>query len=190
MGRPRIPTEIKKAMGNPGKRKIARQEPDPEYLDDLTAPAWLPDGAKVVWNEYAQKMRNAKVLTVIDVEAFALWCYKVAKHRAAIADLERLGIMVDRAPKDGELAVEKSEKARGAPAQVVNQLFFAESMLFKQVLALEREFGMTPAARTRVQVDPQLTLFPNDDGERAEHGQQPKQPSKGSPYFTGGAAPH
>jgi P27 family predicted phage terminase small subunit len=193
MGRPRLPTADKIARGNPGKRAIDRQEPDPEYLDDLTPPAWMPAAAKAIWIELAPKLRKAKVLTVIDVPALEKLCVTHARWRAAVQDLERIGVMVERAPKDGgdtgKQGESKEKSQAGTGKQVViNQLVFAESMFFKQTLAVEREFGMTPAARTRVHVDPQLTLFGGPDG--ADDGKQ--QPAeKGSTYFTGSSpAPH
>jgi P27 family predicted phage terminase small subunit len=184
MGRPSKPTEQKRIEGNRGKRGLGRNEPDPDYLDDMTPPAWLPDAAKAVWAEYAPKMRKAKVLTVIDVEPFARWCALVVKFKKVHADLERQGVMIERPAKEGEDA----KAAKAAPSHVVNQLVFVESMLQKQLLAVEREFGMTPAARTRVHVDPQLTLF-GDDGKH-QHQQQPGAAKKGEGYFTGGSTAH
>lgn len=177
MGRPRLPTQDKIARGNPGKRKLDRQEPDPDYLDDLDPPAWLPDGAKAVWRELADKMRKAKVLTVIDVPAFEKLCVAHARWRAAVRDLEVRGVMVNRAPKDGAKDAAATEPKVESPPQVINQLVFAESMFFKQAVALEREFGMTPAARTRVTIEPQLTLFPDDAAGK------PEKPGA-SKYFT------
>lgn len=183
MGRPNTPTELKIINGNPGKRPLNKQEPDPEYLDDLTPPTWLPNGAKQVWMQLAPKMRKAKVLTVIDVTAFEKFCVAHARWRAAVQDLELLGVMVPRGgekdmpqePTDGKDSSKNSPKV--GPGQVINQLVFAESMFFKQAVTLEREFGMTPAARTRVLIDPQLTLFPHAD---TDNGRE----KEGSQYFT------
>lgn len=191
MGRPNKPTADHVARGNPGKRARNRQEPDPEYLDDMTPPAWLPEAAQKVWTEFAPKMRKAKVLTVIDVEPFARWCRLVVLYRVVANDLERLGVMVERAPSGEKAVVEKdAEKAKAASPQIVNQLVFVESMLLKQLLAVEREFGMTPAARTRVQVDPQLTLFPDERAGADHRRQQQAAQPPGSRYFTGAATQH
>jgi|CXWL01.1.fsa_nt_gi P27 family predicted phage terminase small subunit len=194
MGRPNKPTADHAARGNPGKRARNRQEPDPEYLDDMTPPTWLSEAARKVWTECAPKMRKAKVLTVLDVEPFSRWCVLVVRYRAVVADLERLGVMVGpsedsakSAPAKDAAATKDATPAKPARQVVINQLVFVESMLQKQLLAIEREFGMTPAARTRVQVEPQLTLFGKNDGDSAEHGKPPQ--AKGSAYFTG-SAPH
>ncbi len=178
MGRPRLPTQDKIARGNPGKRSLDRQEPDPDYLDDLEPPKWLPEAAKAVWRELAAKLRKAKVLTVIDVPAFEKFCVAHARWRAAVQDLEVRGVMVARAPKDGARDTVAGEAKVEAAPQVINQLVFAESMFFKQAVALEREFGMTPAARTRVSIEPQLTLFPD-----APSGDD-KPKAGASKYFT------
>lgn len=187
MGRPNKPTADHAARGTPGKRARNRQEPDPEYLDDMTPPTWLSEAARKVWTDCAPKMRKAKVLTVLDVEPFSRWCVLVVRYRAVVADLERLGVMVGRGEESTKAAPAKDAPVKPAGQVVINQLVFVESMLQKQLLAIEREFGMTPAARTRVQVEPQLTLFGKHDGDSAEHGKPPQ--AKGSAYFTG-TAPH
>jgi P27 family predicted phage terminase small subunit len=194
MGRPNKPTADHVARGNPGKRGRNRQEPDPDYLDDAscaTAPAWLPKPAQAVWIEYAPKMRKAKVLTVIDVEPFARWCVLVARYKVVVADLERLGVMIDRSDRGGEKAVTAdAEKSKTAAPFVINQLVFVESMLLKQLLAVEREFGMTPAARTRVQIEPQLTLFPEDAADAKAKSKSGPAPKAKPAYFTGGDTAH
>jgi P27 family predicted phage terminase small subunit len=191
MGRPNLPTADKIQRGNPGKRALNRQEPDPDYLDDLTPPAWLPEPAKAVWLDFAPKLRKAKVLTVIDVPAFEKWCVKTAQWRAAIVELGKRGVMVERVGREGERSLTNAKTDKSAKgkkqkpgAYVINQLVFAESMFFKQALSIEREFGMTPAARTRVQIEPQLTLFPDD--APGTDGRDPKK--EGAAYFTGATA--
>lgn len=188
MSRPNKPTALKIIEGNRGKRALGKQEPDPDYLDDLLPPAWMPEAAKKVWSEFAFKLRKAKVLTVIDVPAFEKFCVAHSRWRAAVVDLAVRGVMVDRAEivaaktdaKDAKPTAKSDAKSavKPGPSQVINQLVFAESMFFKQALAIERELGMTPAARTRVMIEPQLTLFP-DAGHENE-----KKEKAGSEYFT------
>lgn len=200
MGRPNKPSAQHATAGNPGKRARNRQEPDPDYLDDHTPPAWLSVDAAKVWAEYAPKMRKAKILTVVDVEPFGRWCELVVRYRVVKSDLARSGVMIPREGDVAAAAVKGDGKDAGAgkagaqdkaakprPSHVVNQLVFVESMLLKQLLAVEREFGMTPAARTRVQIEPQLTLFPDDAQPGAAHK---RETSKGASYFTGAGAPH
>lgn len=150
-GRPRKPTALKVVTGNPGKRALGRQEPDPTYLSDLTAPAHLAPQAAAVWDDLAPKLRAARVLTEIDAVALELACNAIATYRLATA-------------KAGETPLVKSPET-GAVA--LNPWMIVQSMTFKQATAVLREFGMTPAARTRVMVNPQDDLF----GHGNDHAQ-------------------
>src|SRR5574337_1469176 len=100
-GRPPKPTALKLVAGNPGKRSMNKQEPDPTYLQDLTPPAWLRDDAKAVWSEIAPIMSAAKLLTEVDVQAFAMGCVAVAQYRLAT---DRIGdaAVKHRIVEDGE----------------------------------------------------------------------------------------
>ena len=151
MARPTKPTALKLVTGNPGKRALNKQEPDPDYLCDLTPPAWLDAGAADVWNDIAPKLRAAKVLTEIDVQLLAMGCISIAQYRQAV---KRTGESLVKAKiiesEDGK-AIESGEQ--------INPWFIVQSMSFKQASAVFKEFGMSPAARTRIAVQPQGDLF-------------------------------
>ena len=51
--------------------------------------------------------------------------------------------------------LDESEKTGG---EVLSQWKIVQSMSLKQVMMIAREFGMTPAARTKIQVQPQGEL--------------------------------
>lgn len=141
MANPRKPTNLKLIEGNKGKRALNRSEPDPEYLNDLTAPAWLPADAAKVWDEIVPHLRAARVLTKVDVPAVEKMCVAIAKYRLATLKL------------GDDLVIE------GKNAAYVNQWMVAQSMAFKQFVAISQNFGMTPAARTRIAIQPQEDLF-------------------------------
>lgn len=144
MANPPKPTALKLIEGNKGKRALNKREPDPDYLIDLAAPEWLPPGAAAVWDEIAPKLRAACVLTVIDVPILCKGCVAFAQYRHAT---QMLG---------DALVVE------GMKADYVNQWMVAQSMAFKQAMAVFMQFGMSPAARTRISINPQGDLFGND----------------------------
>ena len=147
MARPPKPTALKLVAGNPGKRATPNHEPDPEYLADLTPPAWLPERAKAVWREIAPQLSRAKLLTEVDVEALAIGCYSIANHRLAVSKAgESLVKAKFEENEEGDI-VETGEH--------INPWMLVQSMAFKQVHQLFAQFGMTPAARTRVAVNPQ-----------------------------------
>lgn len=143
-GRNPKPTALKLISGNPGKRAINGQEPDPEYLNDLTPPEFLSEQAKIVWNEIAQNLRNARVLTKIDVPMLQMVCEAIATYRKAVKKCEHLG----------ELGNSGS----------LSQWEIVKSMAFKQAMAAMQQFGMSPAARTRIAIQPQGDLF-SDQGQ-------------------------
>ena len=150
-GRPPKPTALKLVQGNPGKRALNKQEPDPTYLQDLTPPAWLDESAAEVWRETAPQLRAARVLTEVDVQMLAMGCVAIAQYRRAV---KRTGV---------DLVKSKlSEDEDGNPVETgeqVNPWYIVQSMSFKQAMAVFAQFGMSPAARTRIAVQPQGDLF-------------------------------
>jgi P27 family predicted phage terminase small subunit len=160
-GRIPKPTELKLIEGNRGKRAINKQEPDPEYLeaDNLTPPAWLPDAAKAVWNEVVPDLQKARLVAKIDVELLAHGCAAAARCRRATIEAEANPVLVGAKGKGGS----------------INLWLIVQSMSFKQMDKVLGVFGVGPAARTRIALQPQMDLF----GADAPSGQGEK-PSK---YF-------
>lgn len=163
MARPRKPTQLKVVEGNRGKRALNSREPDPAYLNDLTPPAWLDPKSSEVWNEIAPKLRAAKVLTEIDAPMLAMACVSLAQYRQAHA---RAG---DRLVIEGELIADAASpdgiKAKG---DQLNTWLIVQSMSFKQAMAVLREFGMSPSARSRVAINPQDDLFGNGQAKSSD----------------------
>lgn len=141
-GRPKIPTQLKIVNGNPGKRAINGQEPDPEYLNDLTPPDYLSVGAKAVWDEIAQKLRTARVLTEVDVPMLHMACESIASYRRAVRKCEERYTNGGIGEKDS-----------------IGYWEMIKSMSFKQAMTALQQFGMSPAARTRIAIQPQGDLF-------------------------------
>lgn len=152
-GRPAVPDAIKKATGNPGKRG-SKTTADPELLADLSPPVWLSEAAKEIWNQEAPKFRTALLLTVLDVPAFAAMCQAQADYRAHVAKCQKEGEVwtKDQTDKDGNKV--NSQAYMSPWAQL-------KSMSFKQMFKAMEKFGATPADRARVEVNPQMTLFPS-----------------------------
>lgn len=158
-GRPRKPTNLKVIEGNRGKRGHSSQEPDPDYLNDLTPPDWMPEVAKAVWNELAPQLRNARLLTRCDVVALEQACVAIAQYRLSVRRVGEELIKV-RQPTD----------ENPAGSEMINPWLLVQSMAHKQAMALLREFGMTPAARSRVVVNSQLDMFGNGkDGDKKDY---------------------
>jgi P27 family predicted phage terminase small subunit len=143
MARPPKPTSLKLVTGNPGKRALDKGEPDPDYLVDLTPPAHLSAEAAAVWSEVAPKLRKARLLTEVDTVQLEMLCVSVANYRTATAQVGDR--MVYTNPGNG--------------AKSTSPWAIIQSMAFKQVSACLTKFGMSPADRARVTVNPQGGLF-------------------------------
>ena len=161
MARPTKPTALKLIEGNKGKRAQNNHEPDPEYLDDMTAPEYLSDEAKKVWDEVAPNLRKAMLLTTIDVQTLAMGCNAIAQYRVASKRADENLVKAKM--------VEDDHGNKVATGEHINPWLIVQSMSFKQAMAVFMQFGMSPAARARVSINPQGDLFGNATGKAAAY---------------------
>lgn len=150
-GRPPKPSNLKLLEGGRGKRGVNKQEPDPEYISDLSAPAWLPKGAAAVWDEIIPHLAKAKLVAHVDIELLAQGCVAIANFRYSVA---KAG--------DNLVKCKHTVDEEGKPVEVgehVNPWLIVQSMSFKQSMKVFEQFGMSPAARTRIAIQPQGDLF-------------------------------
>lgn len=135
-GRRPTPTALKLVKGNPGKRATNKKEPRPAR-EIPSCPAHLTDDAKVAWGRLTVLLDRMGVLTEADALALERLC-------DCYADILACRELVER---DGRTYTTQSEGGiliKTNPA--VNQLRAADAQ-FKSYLV---EFGLTPAARTKV----------------------------------------
>jgi P27 family predicted phage terminase small subunit len=159
MARPTKPTALKLVAGNPGKRALNKQEPDPTYLCDLTPPAWLAPDAAQVWNEMAPLAAKAKLLTEVDVQAFAMGCVAIAQYRLATRRTGEDAVKRKLAVDDKGNTFTDGEGQPVYAGEHINPWALVQSMTFKQAMLVFDKFGMTPQARTRIALQPQGDLF-------------------------------
>jgi P27 family predicted phage terminase small subunit len=96
-------------------------------------------------------LRKAQVLTVADKVAFEILCDAIADYRYVRA-------------KRGDDFVTTSRKTG---AEMLDQLLVAQQMLAKRAEGFMSKFGMDPASRSKVMVDPQMGLFGSDNAQPA-----------------------
>ena len=163
MARPTKPTALKLVQGNKGKRALNKSEPDPDYLSDLTAPEYLSVSAAKVLDEVVPNLRAALLLTKVDVPMLAMGCNAIAQYRAAAARASDDQMIKSKMvqPEDGGDPI--------AVGEHVNPWLIVQSMSFKQAMAVFQQFGMSPAARTRISVNPQGDLFGNGENKAASY---------------------
>lgn len=139
-GRRPKPTRLKVVTGNPGKRKLNDQEPKPPR-EVPSPPEHLTDLGKVAWVRVSQILDSMGVLTIADTLALERLCSLYAQ----ILRLE------ERIRSEGDTYMAQTQtggvlkKANPAVAMLADA-----DRRFKGYLI---EFGLTPAARTKVKVD-------------------------------------
>ena len=142
-GRKPKPTALKKAEGNPGKRALNHAEPEPpEGLP--SCPEHLSEAAREEWARVAGTLHGMGVLSIVDRAGLAAYCQAYGRW----VEAER------RLAEGPQLVRTPSGHVQQSPWMGVAN---------KQLEIMGRymaEFGMTPASRSRVAVDPRMDLGP------------------------------
>ncbi len=134
-GRKPKPTAKRKIEGNPGKRKLNKREPQPRMSADI-APAQLDAAMRTFADRYLPLLQEMQIFTDVDLAAFELMSLHYATTWRAAEMLQKNNLVIK--DKFGQL--------HKHPAL---QLMRDNSALFRAYAA---EFGMTPSARSRIQV--------------------------------------
>lgn len=143
MGRPK-PEEIKKLEGT-SRADRRRNSPKPAPAK-TTPPDGLDDDALAFWNEVAPQLSHLNVLTKNDLLAL----------RAAAKCYSRW-IRAENACSTNGLVFQ----VNGGPRRRPETTIAAEALRELRLWLIE--FGMTPAARTRVEVAPNAIPAPKDE---------------------------
>lgn len=134
-GRKSKPTNLKKLEGNPGKRPINKNEPQPNaILPDC--PAELSDKAKDEWHRMAQALFDLGLLTQVDRASLAIYCQSYANWIEAI----------NRLNTDGMVYVTDTGFERPSAWHKI------ADMESKTMRSFATEFGLTPSSRGRISV--------------------------------------
>jgi P27 family predicted phage terminase small subunit len=138
------PTALKKLLGNPGKRALNEHEPIPPE-GEIKPPPSVRAGARKYWDYYAPILVSMRVLTVADVGLLGRYCNLLQRYE--ILD----EFLMAKGPAGTTYALkDKNGKARGA--QEIPQAW-EYRQVHGQLLAMERELGLTPSSRTRLRVE-------------------------------------
>ena len=132
-GRKPKPTAVKKLEGNPGKRKLNKNEPVPAK-GMPECPQWLLAEAKKERERLADLMNQMGVLTEVDMAAFAAYCQSYARWKEAQEHINSEG------------ATYETENGMQRPNPYV-AICNTEQRL---MMSAASEFGLTPSARSRI----------------------------------------
>ena len=129
------PTSLVLLEGNPGKRPINKREPQPRRIAPK-CPAYLDEDAKAEWRRLVPVLRRMKVLTEADYMVLSSLCQAYSTMVKAQKKLTESGLLF---------------KTQSGYVQQSPLLSIVSSCV-ETITRLAREFGLTPASRTRLQM--------------------------------------
>lgn len=136
------PTTLKIMRGNPGCRPLNKAEPQPP-TDGVVMPSHLGEVAAGKWGELLPLLQAVKVMTRADIEALARYCDTYEWWLATRAKLKKEGDTYPILNDKGEVKY----IAQRPEVSIANKLA-------AQLRQLESDFGLSPAARTSLKVEP------------------------------------
>jgi P27 family predicted phage terminase small subunit len=143
-GRKPTPTHLRLLQGNPQRRPVRTDEPEPRSLPYYPAPApsFIEAYATEEWERLAPELQRLGLLSMLDTASFAAYCVAFARWRTAEEALRR---MADNDPVMRGLIV------KGLHGTAVeNPLVSTSRRAAQEMLRFATEFGFTPAARSRI----------------------------------------
>lgn len=181
-GRKPKPTKLKVLQGNPGKRKLPKNEPKPDpVIPDC--PSHLDAIAKKEWKRFAKVLDKLGLLTEIDGSAFAAYCDQYSRwvkinHDLKVQEKELQRARKMLARKGDEKSLERLSRLPVSSLVVhdytvdtfgqehikisQNPLIIMARQTLQQIRAFCTEFGMTPSSRGRIQIKRKETESPED----------------------------
>ena len=139
-GPARTPTSVLKTRGS-WRAKARKGEPQPKK-GRPRCPRWIKPEARRAWRELIPQLEMMKVLTKIDKNALVRYCQTLAMWREAHEFLQKHGTVYSERDSGGKVT-----GLREYP-QVARVLRLSEALL-----RLEKQFGLTPAARASLSID-------------------------------------
>ena len=141
-GPPPKPTRLKMIAGNPGRRPLNRREPTPAVRAPIR-PAWLSREASKVWRATVPLLMAMGILARVDRDALTAYSQTFARWKAAEEFLDRHGSVYPL----------KDDRGNIKCMMPFPQVAIARSLL-QALRGYQQEFGLTPSARTRLEVEP------------------------------------
>lgn len=142
-GRKKIPIELHVLNGNPSKlnlKKISVPKPKPLIPK---CPGWLSLEAKREWRRIAPELHKLGLLTIVDGAALASHCQNWARWMQAEKIVE------EHFKKHGNFTIVIYD-ARGNEREMLLPEIGMANKYSKLVRDFSSEFGLTPSARSRI----------------------------------------
>ena len=132
------PTKLKLLKGNPGKRKLPDNEPEPEKpIKPPPAPRHLDKLAKKEWRRISKLIHPLGLLTKIDLTALSAYCATYSLWVDAMLQIQEHGVLIK---------AQSGFPMQSPYLQIANK---AQGEMRKWLV----EFGMTPSSRAGLKVN-------------------------------------
>ena len=158
-GRRPVPTRMKLLTGNPGKRPLNANEPQPKP-EIPECPPQLGPVAREEWDRLTTHLASLRMITALDRTALATYCSAYGLWAEAIEAVQKYGTMV--------------KSPTGYPIQ--SPYVSIANRQAEIMMRIASEFGFTPASRSRISMpgppDSQTSLF--DGGPETDDDPEPQ----------------
>ena len=139
-GRKPTPTHLKILHGNPGKRPLNDDEPQPDR-GIPSCPKHLDANAKKEWRRITKHLDAIGLMTHLDMAALAAYCQSFSRWVKLEEIVQRTGeVLIDVDPD--------TKKPTGVLRP--NPYLGALNKALRNMMACLSEFGLTPSSRTRL----------------------------------------
>ncbi len=146
-GRPKTPTNLKILNGNPGKRPLPKNEPKPAPITP-NRPAWVTGEGKKMWDRLVPELEKLGLITIVDGEAFAAACHSWGTY----VECQKFFKKKDPSTKKKNGRTYEYTNSQGSTNIIERPEVKIGQKALGEFRAFCSEFGLTPAARTRIEV--------------------------------------
>jgi len=143
------PSKLKELEGNPGKRPLNQFEPQPEVFSP-SCPSHLTSEAQAEWEQIIPELKTLGLISKIDRAALAAYCQAYGRWVKAENALKALEEKFEGAMNINAGGGMCYQTSNGN--WVMHPLVSVANKALEQMHKFLVEFGMTPAARSRISV--------------------------------------
>lgn len=135
-------TNLKILEGNPGKRPLNLNEPQPDV--GAVCPDWLSESASLEWKRLAPILENCNILTVADADTLAAYCDSLVNYKRITKKIETAPLI--------------EETNRGTR---VNPLLAAQKNYADLMIKFGTKLGLSPSDRSSIKIsdNPQKSFW-------------------------------
>lgn len=134
------PTALKMIEGNRSRTPLNKNEPKPRRGELPMPPEFMNDDARLEWERIAPEVYHLGLLTVADVQTLAAYCQAFGRWMQA----ERALAKMKDQPTNGLMMRTTSGN------WIQNPLVGTANKAARDMMRYASEFGLTPAARARL----------------------------------------